>query len=123
MEIKLYTKSGKTGWLKLNDTQEIYIDYPTVSQVQEIQNLSANLHSLNEDNFNEKLVYIAKLFIRYTIKDVKGFDGWDTKNILQGGLLNENFWLGITYDTNQALELYSLLKSELEFTETDKKKL
>jgi len=116
--ISLAKKTIRTDWLELNENQSIKIDYPTG-----LQELSLN-DTLHEDGSDmTKVIKYARLLLKYSIKDWKGFDA-DFKLVRtkSGTEMDTDLWSQLVSKDAITLYIADLIKNELSFDESDKKK-
>jgi len=137
MEIML--KESKTGWVKVSDSISVLVGYPTIEQDEELKKILYEVGFITNDqnvddltpkdksdlmSLNEKYY---KLYLKYTIKDWKGvnFSGGDeavfklTKNEMDDGLWQK---LCRALVLSDIYELVKLIKKEIDFNDSDKKK-
>lgn len=114
--IKLAKRKSNKHWIDVGDGVELLIDYPTLEQEQELNELMIN----NSIDGNVRQYRYASYYIRCTVKDWKGID---EEFKLDGNLMEYNIWLMLTNDMEQTLTLWNKIFEELKFDENDKKKL
>jgi len=138
MEIVL--KESKTGWVKVNEDISVLVGYPTSDQdiklkkilyevgfmpnfdAEKVDLLSpadrATVMSLNERYY--------KQYLKYTIKDWKGVrseNGTEITCKVVNNELDNDLWERLCrMSMNDVFELVKLMKKEIDFTESDKKK-
>lgn len=153
MNIKL--KKSETRWVTIEDA-EFKIDYPTIDQQDEINEVQYQLGLLqyidrlegetDEDYAGRYLSQLEKLpieskakietlgkkvcrlYIKYTIKDWKNINnenGEPVKCKLVNNALEDSIFNSFVKDMSfmELLTFFNSIKPEVEFTDTDKKKL
>lgn len=113
--IKLAKKKSKSDWIEI-DGIKLLVDYPTNAQQMLLQEIMLD-NSLGEES---KRLRYARNYLRYTIKDWQGIDD---KCLLIDGILEKELWESLVVDPLQTLTLFGKVFDELNFDETDKKKL
>lgn len=134
-------KQSKSGWLKVSDQIEVLVGYYNMQQEEKLKQIlyevgampdfeSKDLEKFTPENkarlmmLNERYF---KLFIKYTIKDWKGVKtsaGEDVPFVLVSDEMQTELWekLCRSMALKDIYELVKLIKKEIEFTESDKKK-
>lgn len=115
MKLTLKKKIAKTDWIILEEGQKLKIDYPTLEQAQELEEI------LLKDDIKEskKMLEYQRLFIKFTVKD---WFGLEPKCKLVDNQLEDELWKDLVISFLQTTQLYELINKELEWTTNDKKK-
>jgi len=132
INIKLKNKLSKT--IKVGEV-ELTIDYPNIEQHERLNEIllqsvfldseikketdSVKIAQLQAKKFSLFNDYM-RLFLRYTIK---GINGLDYKVNLVNNELDDESYEAICYDIEQVKALFNIIYEELDFNDTDKKKL
>lgn len=139
--MNIILKESKTGWIKVSEGISVLVGYYNMQQEEKLKQIlyevgampdfelkdldkftpenKAKLMTLNERYF--------KLFIKYTIKDWKGVKtsaGEDVPFELVNDEMESGLWQRLCQSMalKDIYELVKLIKKEIEFTESDKKK-
>jgi hypothetical protein len=141
MKIKL--KHSLSRWIKIEALEgvELLVDYCSVEQQDVLDELKYKCYDslknvlykekdevkINEKElFNPDFMIFLRTFLKYHIKDWKGIIDIDTNEPVKCELKNnevENDLIReVTQDRLNTLLIFIKINSELEFTETDKKK-
>jgi len=116
-----------TDWIDLEGGVSLKVAYPTYEQEKD---LSAKLTDLRrsdiETNSKPVIEYYAAL-IKYCVKDWKGVINIKTKEPVLCELVNNELapylLAALVRDAEVVAEIAVKIKSQIDFTETDKKKL
>lgn len=134
IDIKLRNRVTKT--IQLNDNIQLVVDYPTVEQWNKLQSLLAEIvfteEEIEKTTDKKELIKLKaykvelmnnymKLFLRYTIKDIKDNSGTIKVKVVNNEL-DEESYDAIVYDINQVRALFDIIHDEVSFNEIDKKK-
>ena len=152
MNIKL--KHNDSRWVKIEDA-EFKIDYPTIEQQDEINELQYQLALLQAvdkkedetpDEYAKRYIEeiqlipiedkskvatltkkVCRLYMKYTIKDWKNINdekGEAVKCKVMNGAIEDDLFNSFVSNFNflQLLTFFNMIKPEVEFTDTDKKK-
>ncbi len=115
MKLTLKKKISKTDWVNLDEGQKLKLDYPTLEQAQELEEILLK----EEVAENKRMMEYQRLFIRFTIKD---FDGLGIQCKLVDNQLEKEIWENLVLAFTQTTQLYELINKELEWTTNDRKK-
>lgn len=123
--IKLALKKSFNNWVDMGDGVSFLLDYPTREQEQKLEDFKygemTNADLIREGSVTktkDSLKYI-RYYIKYTVKDWKGID---VPCVLSLNELDDNLWWSLVKNELQAMQIFSVISKELEFTEADKKK-
>lgn len=133
--MKLYLKGSLERKVLIGENPEggdnifFEIDYPTLEQqgkLDELKYEALNRRMITE-NMNDEFTIDAvkyqeykRRFIQYT---VKGWTGLGVECKLVNNALDEKLLMRLTNNEKQLEHIFQVIKDEIEFTETDKKKL
>ena len=134
-------KESKTGWIKVTDEISILVGYYNMQQEEKLRQILYEVGSMPEFELKDlekftpenkaRLMTLNeryfKLFIKFTIKDWKGVKnskGEDVPFVLQKDEMETELWESLcrSMSLKDIYELHKMIKKEIEFTETDKKK-
>ena len=109
-------KRSFNNWINISEGIEFLCDYPTREQSQKLQSI------MFDDRKSEqvRMIEYTQYFVKCVVKDWKGIDD---KCVLVNNELENELWWRVVEDATQALSLWNIINEELQFTETDKKKL
>ena len=139
MEIVL--KESKTGWVKVNEDISVLVSYPTSDQDIKLKRILYELGFMPDFNPEDQSLLkpedkaamlsitekYNKLYLKHTIKDWKGMrlgSGVEVICKVVNNELDNELWemLCRSIKSLDLYELVKLIKKEIEFTESDKKK-
>ncbi len=134
-------KKSKTKWIKIDFIEgiELFVDYPKIEQMEKMRELAYQVMFITPDengmidNPEVKakqtiiLEKIAKLRIKYCIKDWKGVtaeDGTEVKCKLVNDEIEKDIYESFisNLDPYDIIRLGNIIQTETEFNEADKKK-
>jgi len=136
--MKIALKNSKSNWIKISDSLELLIDYPSREQEYKLKEIVySTLRKLKDTNemtdeelgksimLNQKRL---EYYLKFTIKDWKGVTD-SNENEIPFKLVNNEMdnllwdsWMRIIEFT-ELRDIHDKIFSELEFNEIDKKKL
>lgn len=112
--VKLILKKSNSHWIKIDDTIEFLIDYPTRKQEQTLQEL---LYKGTELQWVNMITY-KQHCIKFSVKDWKGIE-YPCK--LVDNELEDDLWWALVKDIKQMVVVFEKINEEIEFLEVDKK--
>ena len=134
-------KKSKTKWIKIDFIEdiELFVEYPKIEQVEKMRELAYQIMfitpdgetvvNIPEDKAKRTIIMekIAKLRIKYCVKDWKGVkaeDGTEIKcNLVKDELEKDIYESFISnLDSYDVIRLGNIIQQETEFNEADKKK-
>jgi hypothetical protein len=126
--IKLELKHSKSKWVKIgvnnnNEPIEFELDYPTIQQEAKLQQLL--LRDSEKQDSNYKILEYQRYLIKCSVKNWKGIIDSEGNNIdckLINNELEDELWWALVKDIQQTIDIGSKINSEIEFTNSDKKK-
>lgn len=92
------------------------VKYPTLAQVEKIERAKWQGNDFNFAN----MVQYARAVIKYSVKE---WTGMEEPLKLVNDCIDDAQLLALTSNENNTIAIYELINAEIEFTETDKKKL
>lgn len=92
------------------------VKYPTLAQWEKIERAKWNGNDFNYSN----MVHYARAVIKYSVKE---WTGMEEPLKLVNDCIDDAQLLALTHNEANTIAMYELINAELEFTETDKKKL
>jgi len=136
--MKIALKNSKSNWIKISDSLELLIDYPSREQEYKLKEIVystlRNLKDTNEmtdEELGKSIMLNQKrleYYLKFTIKDWKGVTD-SNENEIPFKLVNNEMdnllwdsWMRIIEFT-ELRDIHDKIFSELEFNEIDKKKL
>ena len=134
-------KESKTGWIKVTDEISVLVGYYNMQQEEKLKQILYEVGSMPEFELKDlekftpenkaRLMTLNeryfKLFIKFTIKDWKGVKnskGEEVPFVLLKDEMETGLWESLcrSMSLKDIYELHKMIKKEIEFTETDKKK-
>jgi len=120
--MKLALKKSFNRWVKVGkENEEFYIDYPSIEQEQGLQTILFG----DEYSGSDRMLKYAQAYLKFVIKDWKNVndESGPVKCKIVDNELDKELWWALVSDQTFASELFVICKNELDFTESDKKKL
>jgi len=120
--MKLALKKSFNRWVKVGkESEEFYIDYPSIEQDQALQTILFS----DEYTGSDRMLKYAQAYLKYVIKDWKNVndESGPVKCKIVDNELDKELWWALVSDQTFVSELFIICKNELDFTESDKKKL
>ncbi len=116
--MELALKKSFNKWIKIDEDTEFKVDYPTVDQEIKLQNYMIDF-SVDE---TVRQYNYARYYIRCTVKDWRGAKVKDIPFSLIKNEMQKDLWWSVVKDPLQAMDLFTLISTEMKFDTTDKKK-
>lgn len=115
MLLSLKKKDIGSNWVKLEGTQALKVDYPTLAQTEQLEEV------LLDDTLDDKkrMLKYQRLFIKFTIKDWKGLP--DKCKVVDNEL-DSALWEDVVSNFSQVSYLFTEINKVLEWNEFDRKK-
>ena len=116
--MELAGKKSFNKWVKVDDTFEVKVDYPTMEQEITLQEY------LMDTGVSDiiRMSRYSRHFIKCTVKEWRGKAVETEKLKLVNNEMEKTQWLRLVKDIDQSTSLWNLINEELEFTAVDKKK-